>query len=286
MDSIYPGAGLRLCGTSTRVCGERGLVVLLHGGGQTRHSWAGTARALAAAGWSSVSLDARGHGDSEWAADGDYTMDALLNDLVSVVGTLGAPPVLVGASMGGLTSLLAVGEIRVRARGLVLVDVAPRVEASGIERIRAFMTAAPNGFSSLEEAAASIVSYNPHRRRPANLGGLSRNLRLGADGRLRWHWDPAFMTIPDEPTRTLRHRRYLDAAMNVRVPTLMIRGARSDIVSEAGADELLRTVPDAADVVVPGAGHMVAGDDNGIFSRHLLAFLDALDTSGELRTPA
>ena len=201
-------------------------------------------------------------------------MDALVGDLAGVIGSLDVAPVLIGASMGGLTSLLAVGEKHLGAAGLVLVDVAPRVEPAGIARIHAFMTAAPEGFATLQEAAESVASYNPNRRRPPHPDGLRRNLRQGADGRWRWHWDPAFMTIPDEPARALRHRRYLDAAAGVGIPTLMVRGDRSDVVSAAGATELLCTIAGATEVVVRGAGHMVAGDDNGVFSRELHSFLD------------
>jgi pimeloyl-ACP methyl ester carboxylesterase len=278
MTSTFAGAaGLRLAGERFPADRERGLVILLHGGGQTRHAWVSTAKALAGSGWSSIALDARGHGDSGWAADGDYSMDAFVADLVAVVERTDVVPVFVGASLGGLTALLAVGESHLRARGLVLVDVAPRLERAGVERITAFMTASPDGFGSLEEAAASVAAYNPHRRRPPNLEHLERNLRRAQDGRWRWHWDPAFMTIPDEPARALRHRRFVAAAEDVRVPTLLVRGERSEVVSAAGAQELLRIIPAAAEVVIPAAGHMVAGDDNAVFSRTLLSYLEQLE---------
>ena len=102
------------------------VVVLQHGGGQTRHAWKGTGETLAAAGYRAVALDARGHGDSSWAEDGDYTQDAQVEDLVAVLEQIGGDrPVLVGASMGGGTSLVAVGEGHVDAAALVLVDIAP-----------------------------------------------------------------------------------------------------------------------------------------------------------------
>src|SRR5690606_10858671 len=102
---------------------------------------------------------------------------------------IGGRPVLVGASLGGLTALLLEGEIAPgTARGLVLVDVAPRVEPEGVLRIHAFMTAHPDGFADLEEAAAAISDYLPHRPRRGVPPGLAKNLRRGADGRWRWHW--------------------------------------------------------------------------------------------------
>jgi pimeloyl-ACP methyl ester carboxylesterase len=115
---------------------QRGTVLLLHGAGQTRHSWSRTARALQRAGWSSVALDMRGHGESSWVLDADYSLDALVADVATVADLLADEPVLVGASLGGLVCLLAAGERRVGCRGLVLVDVAPRVERAGVQRVK------------------------------------------------------------------------------------------------------------------------------------------------------
>jgi len=268
--------GLELVGERVVAAEPRGTVVLLHGGGQTRHSWRGTARRLAEAGWSAVSYDARGHGDSEWARSGGYSMDALVADLGAVVHTIDEPPVLIGASMGGLTSLVAVGEGHLDVRGVVLVDVAPRVEPAGLTRITGFMSASPQGFATLEDAADAIAAYTPGRKRPPGLDGLRKNLRLRQDGRWHWHWDPSFLNFGDEPTRSARHRRLIESAAGVRAPTLIVRGTRSDVVSAAGAAELLSTTPGAREVTVPGAGHMLVGDDNDVFSREVIAFLEDL----------
>jgi pimeloyl-ACP methyl ester carboxylesterase len=255
----------------------RGIALLLHGGGQTRHSWKGAARTLSDKGWTSYTLDSRGHGDSGWAEDRDYSMDALVADLAVVADSVGGEPVLIGASMGGLTSLVAVGEGRVRARALVLVDVAPRIEPEGTARIGQFMNAKPEGFDSLEEVAAAVAAYNPHRKRPASLEGLKKNVRLGDDGRWHWHWDPNFMRpLNNEPTRLTDPDRLQNAARAVRVPTLLVRGKQSDVLSVEGAKEFLGLVEGSRLVDVSGAGHMVAGDDNDIFTREVLAFLDGL----------
>src|ERR1700674_258493 len=91
---------------------------------------------LAKAGFRAIAFDARGHGDSDWAPDGRYDQDCMVADLQCVIAASGDPrPVLVGASMGGNTSLVAVGEGHVDAKALVLVDVAPRVETEGVKRI-------------------------------------------------------------------------------------------------------------------------------------------------------
>ena len=188
-------------------------ILFLHGGGQTRFAWGGTARTLAAQGWYAVSLDLRGHGESDWAPDGNYIIDSYVDDIRSVLRHFQKKPVFVGASLGGITSLITIGESSEPvASGVVLVDITPRTETEGVERIRAFMTGNPNGFANLEEAADAVAAYIPHRPRPKDLSGLAKNLRLGPDGRYRWHWDPQMMNparFRRDPERLLAASRAL-----------------------------------------------------------------------------
>jgi pimeloyl-ACP methyl ester carboxylesterase len=231
---------------------------------------------VAAAGWTALTLDARGHGDSDWAPYGDYSMDALIRDLAAVTQRF-PNPVLIGASMGGMTALIAAGEGRVRTRGVVLVDVAPRIEQRGVDRIRDFMQANRDGFATLSEVEQAIAAYNPHRRTRATEAGLRRTVRRHEDGRWYWHWDPAFMAISDdEPRRRPDLQRVQAAARNLNMPVLLVRGAQSDVLSPEGVREFLELVPHAEFVDVKGAGHMVAGDDNDVFGRAVLDFLDRL----------
>jgi pimeloyl-ACP methyl ester carboxylesterase len=175
--------------------------------------------------------------------------------------------------MGGLTALVCEGESPGGMKALVLVDVAPRVEQSGSERIQAFMRGAPHGFASLEEVADAVAAYNPHRPRPESTAGLRKNVRLHDDGRWYWHWDPVFINGGDEPRRALRPERFYAAARGVHIPTLLVRGQLSDILSPAGAAEVLELIPGARFVDVAGTGHMVAGDDNDVFTEALTGFL-------------
>jgi pimeloyl-ACP methyl ester carboxylesterase len=258
-------------------------VVLLHGGGQTRRSWGTTLETLAGHGWRAYSVDLRGHGDSEWAADGDYTLDAFAGDVAAISAVLDSPA-LVGASLGGIASLAAIGERPDEsiARALVLVDVAPRMEEVGRNRIGAFMAEhMDDGFASLDEVADAIQGYNPHRPRPTNLEGLKKNLRQHDNGRWYWHWDPTFITGrlggPDETRSSLVDPlRLQTAARAIRVPTLLVRGRVSDLLSEEGARELLELVPHARFADVAGAGHMVAGDRNDVFNDAVVTFLDGV----------
>src|SRR5262249_452499 len=160
---------------------------------------------------------------------------------------------------------------------LVLVDVAPTMEEAGKERIGAFMRDhVESGFGSLEEVADAIAAYNPHRPRPTDLSGLKKNVRMRDDGRWVWHWDPRSLTqAPDEPRAWFAGSdRLKDAARHLNIPTLLVRGRMSDLLSEAGAQEALELVPHARYADVAGAGHMVAGDRNDLFNDAIVAFLD------------
>jgi pimeloyl-ACP methyl ester carboxylesterase len=256
-------------------------VLLLHGGGQTRHAWGGTAAALAAQGRHAISIDLRGHGDSGWDPDADYSVDAFARDLSAIGRQFRAKPAVVGASLGGLAALIAQGEhAEPPAAAVVLVDIAPRVDPAGVERIIAFMTAYPDGFATLEEAADAVAGYVPHRPRPRDLNGLRKNLRFGPDGRFRWHWDPRLIGGERRPNATQNPQRLEAAARAIRVPILLIRGGQSDVVSEDGARAFLAVVPHARYVDVSGAGHMVAGDQNDPFTAAVVGFLAEADGHG------
>ncbi|MGB7050889.1 MAG: alpha/beta hydrolase [Acidimicrobiales bacterium] len=251
-------------------------VLFLHGGGQTRFAWGQSAARVAEHGWRTVTLDLRGHGESDWAPNGDYSFTAFGADCLAVVDALGAPPVLVGASLGGMSALLAEGTSdRPVSAGLVLVDITAKTNPEGIERISAFMRSGLDGFGSLEEAADAIAAYTPHRPRRVNPEGLRKVLRQ-RDGRWYWHWDPAFILRPERtevvPDRLLG---LLDVAMdNIGVPTLLVRGLLSDVVSQEGVDDLLARIPGSTVVDVDGAAHMIAGDRNDVFSDAVIDFLE------------
>lgn len=258
----------------------RGIVLLVHGGGQTRHSWGGTARTLAARGWIALAYDQRGHGDSDWIAEAAYASEDYARDLVAVARQAAergyGTPVVVGASLGGIAGLLAAGELDTSAlRALVLVDVTPDMKPEGVDRVRAFMGAhAEDGFASPDEAADAISAYLPHRPRPRDLSGLAKNLRRRPDGRWRWHWDPRLLDSP-------RHVAELDARLKaaagrLTIPVLLVRGRDSELVGEAEAEAFRELAPHAEIEDVRGARHMVAGDRNDVFADAVENFLARL----------
>lgn len=255
-------------------------VVFLHGGGQTRRSWGRAAAAVARRGYQAVTVDLRGHGESDWSAEGDYRVTSFAADVVEVLRGLPPRPVLVGASLGGFTSMLLAGEIAPElASAVVLVDIVPNMEQSGANRIHAFMSdRVESGFESLEEVADAIAEYNPHRPRPADLDGLTTNLRRRGD-RWYWHWDPQFISgtaafPPFEVTDADRMHTAVAAILKNGLPMLLIRGQMSDLVSQERAEEFLARFPQVEFADVRGAGHMVAGDRNDIFAGAVLDFLE------------
>lgn len=270
--------------------GERA-AMLLHGGGQTRHAFAGSAIALASAGWSAFTIDQRGHGDSDWVADGAYSVFDFADDASRVASELtrrfGEPPVLIGASLGGIAGLLAEGEaakkqLPPRIAALVLVDITPRFDPEGASSIQNFMRQrVREGFASVEEAADAVAEYLPHRPRPPSAEGLRKNLRLHDDGRWRWHWDPGFFDGPHPVSgdHEVQEAARVEAARTLRVPALLVRGGSSELVREEHAQEFLRLAPHAKFVDVAGARHMVAGDRNDAFSAAILDFLAELPRS-------
>lgn len=269
----FVGAGVRLAADDYGPP-DAPVVLLAHGAGQTRHSWDKTARTMARRGLRAITFDARGHGDSERAPDGDYRTDAFVADLRGLIGQLDHAPVLVGASLGGMTGLLLAGEEPGLVSALVLVDITVRPERDGVERIVGFMTAAPDGFASLDDAGRAVAEYLPHRPRPPDVRGLSKNLRRDPDGRFRWHWDPALISGPRSLPGSRSQDRAIRAARAIDIPLLLVRGGRSELVSEEGARELLELVPHARFVDIAGAGHMVAGDRNDVFGAAVIGFLD------------
>jgi pimeloyl-ACP methyl ester carboxylesterase len=255
-------------------------VILGHGGGQTRHSWSGAADHLMSAGFRVINHDLRGHGESAWSEVGRYSCNDRALDLLAIMHSVSGPLALVGASMGGISALYAAAIAEdVDLRALILVDIVPKPDPAGVQHIRSFMRRHLDGFATIEEAADAVQGYNPNRRRPTDLSGLHKNLRM-RNGKLYWHWDPAILRLDavrehDILTAALTRRRH-----NISCPVLLVRGLNSDIVSDEGILELRGWFPQTEVFDVVGAGHMVAGDKNDEFNSGVIAFLNRHLSSG------
>ncbi|AWW35543.1 alpha/beta hydrolase [Streptomyces cadmiisoli] len=271
------GAAGTLSGDLWELARPLGTVILLHGGGQTRHPWRDTGARIAEHGWSAFAYDARGHGTSSWAADGNYSLPALVEDLMLVAGAMKPPFVLVGASLGGHTAILGQDANPGLAVGLALVDIVPQMEPKGVERVLAFMASHPQGFESLVEAEAAIARFKGDGRgrtrtpRP----GLRKNLRMGLDGRWHWHWDPRFLTHAYRPG-TAQAAQVEDAARRLKVPVTLLAGERSDLVPASRVEAFGQLVPHADVQVVTAADHMITGDDGSLYLHPVVNFVNGL----------
>jgi pimeloyl-ACP methyl ester carboxylesterase len=261
-------------------------VVFLHGGGQTRHAWGGTAAKIADAGWHAIAVDLRGHGESDWTEQ--YGRTDFGGDIIKIVARIieesGTPPLLVGASLGGISSPFAEdmtdGPL---SRALILVDIAPRTNPAGVERILNFMAAGADGFATIDDAADAVAGYLRERSRPKDVTGLRKNLRLKPDGRWYWHWDPRFLERP-VGSREQDAIQLEAAARRLNIPTLLVRGGKSDVLTEDGIEAFLEMVPQAKFVDIAGAGHMGAGDKNDAFTDAILGFAADLEKAATVPT--
>ena len=257
-------------------------ILFFHGGGQTRHAWGGAGKAFGALGWRAWTVDLRGHGDSDWVV-GCYEMEHFVADMRAIIAAQPQAPVIVGASLGGITALQANAGAQVTA-ALVLVDITPRTNPVGLLRILNFMLAHTDGFAELSDAAAAVAAYQPQRGQRADNSGLKKNLRRHDDGRWYWHWDPSMLQmfqsrrdehdLAESPQQDLdRTERLYQVAEALTQPVLLVRGGQSDVVSVENMQEFQQRIPHAQVVDVSGAGHMVAGDRNDIFLEAVLGFL-------------
>lgn len=243
-------------------------VLFFHGGGQSRRSWRGPARRLGAAGYRAITVDLRGHGESDWASDGDYLLDAYARDVEALIDQLDGPVVLVGASRGGQAALVGGSRRPGRIALIMLADVAPAMRDEGIDEIRDFFTASMAGFRDADEAADAL-SHHLGRERTADTSGLLAAMRRGEDGRLYWRWDPAtvrpeFLHPPSEGEALLA------AAAGLRDPVVLVRAELSSIVTDESVDLFRRLTPQLEVVVAHGVGHMFTGDQNDAFAGTLL----------------
>lgn len=254
-----------------------GFPVLLIGGmGQTRHSWKRTARQLADGGRRAITIDLRGHGDSDWSADSNYGYDRTAGDIIAIMRQIGRPVALIGASLGGKIALVAASRTEPgECAALIIVDTVPRTNAEGVAGATRFLRAPVEGFSSLHEAAALVSrSRGAPPPTPEAEERLRRNMRQDVAGRWHWHWDPAWMDR-EQGIGIAVATDFLEAcAAKVKMPVLLSRGGESDVVDDAGEAAFRTLVPQLETVTIAGAAHMIVGDSNEAFAEEAIRFLE------------
>ena len=248
---------------------QRDAILLLHGGGQTRHSWNATAEKITQVNGCAITMDLRGHGDSDWSNGGDYELRDFSEDVAFLIDTLEIQPSLVGASLGGLVGIYLEGRYRPGSiSALVLVDIVPNMNVLGAEKIKDFMLEhSKTGFTSLSEVSDILSEYNPHREKSSDFEGLKKNLRKRGE-KWFWHWDPLFISSErGKENPDMRNPELLnELCSNISVPMLLVRGKLSDLVTEVQVSEFLEMFPGASYADVSDAGHMVVGDKNDAFA--------------------
>lgn len=256
---------------------KRDAILLLHGGGQTRHSWNATAEKITQVDGCAITMDLRGHGDSDWSHEGDYELSDFSEDVAFLIDTLEIQPSLVGASLGGLVGIYLEGRYSPGSiSALVLVDIVPNINVLGAEKIKDFMLEhSKTGFTSLSEVSDILSEYNPHREKSSDLEGLKKNLRKRGE-KWFWHWDPLFISSErGKENPDMRNPELLnELCSNISVPLLLVRGKLSDLVTEIQVREFLERFPEASFADVSGAGHMVVGDKNDAFANEVIEFLN------------
>jgi pimeloyl-ACP methyl ester carboxylesterase len=242
-------------------------LLLLHGSAQTAHSWDEVAPDLARD-HHVIALDQRGHGDTDWAPEGTYSRQDFVEDVGAFLDHLGWPTAtLMGLSMGGLNALAFTAERPERVRGLVMVDIAPRVERAGGEAIRSHLTM--YDFASFEDAVNSAHQFNPRRSLENIRDRLQHAMRQTPEGRWVYKFDPAIVARFREDMEGL----WTDV-QRVRCPALLVRGSESPILAAESARRFRQECPGAAIAEVPGAGHSVMGDNPSGFLAAVRPFLE------------
>jgi pimeloyl-ACP methyl ester carboxylesterase len=255
-------------------------VLFAHGFGQTRHAWNATPAHLPR-GLQTLAYDARGHGDSDWNAELPYHGEQFADDLIVLAGEQPRPPVLVAPRWAACSACWPNRAGRACSRRWCW-STSPRAGIPPVSNASsAFMTAHPDGFASLTQAADVISAYMPHRPRKSER--RCALLREDGHGRWRWHWDPRL--VAELARDSEQHQDALaEAARQVKCPLLLVSGGRSDLVTPQTVAEFLALAPHARHVQLPQATHMVAGDDNDAFTATVLDYLDVLPAASPSAT--
>ena len=248
-------------------------ILLLHGALQQGHSWDFVALSLSDE-YHIIALDARGHGETQWAPGGDYTVEAHQRDMEGVVKTLDLDPfILVGHSMGGRNAFVFASQHPELVRALAIVDTGPEVNLVGTTRIQNFREL-PDMLDSHEEFVTRIQEYTG-RSRSQVLGALKYSIKELPAGRWTWKYDRLLRQHGYKP-QTWPSEKLWEYLGQIECPTIIIRGGDSDIFTPQVMDRMLETIPGSIGAVVPGARHLVPGDNPAGFLEALRRLLDGL----------
>ena len=242
--------------------GTKGLrpILFLPGGALTAHTWDLCCLALRDE-FHCIALDQRGHGDTDWAPDADYSIGAQREDIRGFADRLGFDRfVLVGQSMGAINGLAFAVTHPERLSALVMIDAGPEVRRRGSSRIREFVNGGAKP-ETLEEIIERALAFNPRRDPQILRRSLMHNLRPQPDGSWSWKYDRSRFQRLDQDTHLAERRRLADNLANVTCPALVVRGAESDVFHQDDAERLAQNFPNGRQITIAQAGHTVQGDN-------------------------
>ena len=252
-------------------------VLMLHGVSQQAHSWDFIALALSDR-FRALSLDQRGHGDSDWAPGGDYSIEAQQADIDGVVDALGLGKfTLMGHSMGGRNSYIWASRHPGALDSLVIVDTGPQGQETGRRRIQQFQ-ALPDELDSFDEFAQRVQEYTG-RNMEQVLGALKYSIRERSDGKWTWKYDKVLRTPGARPPGWTAEQLW-ECVERIDCPTLIVRGERSDIFAEETMARMGQIIPDCATATIARAGHLVQGDNPADFLAEAEKLLDRVYGTG------
>jgi pimeloyl-ACP methyl ester carboxylesterase len=249
-------------------------LLCLHGITQTAHSWDEVAADLSSA-YRVLCFDQRGHGDSDWAPDGDYSRQTQAADLDAITDALGLTRfILAGMSMGGINAITFTARHPEKVQALIIVDVSPEIQAKGVENIRHFIQAADE-LDSFEAFVERAHQFNPRRSLDNIRSRLSHNLKQLPNGTWTWKYDKALRS-PERGFHASALLNLWDDVRAIHCPTMIVKGSESDILSAESAGKLQSAIPGSCVAVVPGAGHSVMGDNPAAFVDAVRQFLTSI----------
>ena len=239
---------------------EKPAILFLHGGALTAHTWDLCCLALRED-YRCLALDQRGHGDSDWASDGDYSIAAQVADVRGFIDHLKLERfVLAGMSMGAINALAYAINHSERLSHLVIIDAGPEMRRPGSSRIRDFVNDVADAVS-IEAIIERALEFNPRRDPKILRRSLMHNLRRQEDGSWRWKYDRSRFQRLDQETHRAERARLADGLDRIHCPSLVVRGDDSDVFHEEDAERLAARLPHGRHVTVPNAGHTVQGDN-------------------------
>jgi esterase len=247
-------------------------ILFLHGGALTAHTWDLVSLALRDQ-YHCIALDQRGHGDSDWAQDEDYSIGAQLADTKGFVDKLGLDKfILVGMSLGAINSLAFAIAHPERLSHLVIIDAGPEMRRPGSSRIRDFVNEVQDTVT-VEAIIEKALKFNPRRDPKILRRSLMHNLRQQPDGTWKWKYDTRRFKALGQDSHRAERAKLADGLARIACPALVVRGGESDVFHEEDGISLAQRLPAGRFVTVPRAGHTVQGDNPKDLVAELRRFL-------------